>query len=521
MTKVILVNPASHRLLIVMLFVLAGRLVAVRLVGLGQYPKVHPDEGFWACGSRNLVLYGDGLMDGRLHPFLSPATFILLSGVFSVVPPDLVSARATSAVLGLLSVGLFAGFTWRRFSARPWLIVVLFGLSSLAVLIQRMILLEAHQMFWLVVAAGCWLSSSRRLGPVAAGFAFALALLVKSNSIYLLPAFLLTLPAAPGRGRCAGLFLGSCLALAGGGYFLAWRLWPIEFVHAFQYELAGDRWADADTLFRVWRFGLHPPRALAAVRQLLARDGLLVAGGLAGLALVASRLRSSRRDDRFFALWLVLGLSFVLGQIFVKDRYLTTLAPGLAYLSALSVEALLARPRVFRVAAVVLLVGFSLSTLVRVSVGLAQQPCAEYWQVVGWMRREAPHDARVLAASVIDLSLPQRGYDFFRAVVPYDGGPRRLIEDIVQKYEISYIIIDPEWRHYEDADMAYFVARRCVPREQIGSTTIYEVAPVPANALPDEYDLSSNTAHSLASTSGGLLSQASAATSAQAGVVGR
>jgi hypothetical protein len=466
-------QPNAKRLLLVLLL-LAGLAVAVRLVGLAQYPQVHPDEGFWACGSRNLVLHGDGLMDGRLHPFLSQPTFLLLAGVFSVAEPDLVTARATSVVLGLLTVGLFAAFTWRRFTDRPWLVVLLFGLSGLAVLIQRMVLLEAHQMLWLVVATGCWLSSGR-LAPVAAGLAFAMAMLVKSNSIYLLPAFLLTLPAS-GRWRWAGLFLASCLVLAGGGYLLAWGLWPEQFVHAFQYEVAGARFADEDTLFRIGRFGLHPPRAGKALWQMFFTDGLLVLGGLAGLVMVILRWRSAQRRDRFFALWLVLGLTFLLGQIYVEHRYLTTLAPALVYLAALVVEALLDRPRIVaRILAVVLLAAFSLATLGRVGAGAISRPSAEYWQVVGWMRREARPEARVLADSVTNLSLPQRGYDFFRALVPYDGGPPRRVEEVVEQHGISYLIVGPEWRPYENADLTDFIARRCVPRQTIGETTIYEV----------------------------------------------
>jgi hypothetical protein len=466
------VRPSTHSL-VAALFLLGGLAVGVRLLGLGQYPQVHPDEGFWACGSRNWVLYGDGLMDGRLHPFLSPATFVLLAGVFSLVPPDLVSARATSAVLGLLTGALFAGFTWRRFPGRPWLVALLFGLSSLTVLIQRMILLEAHQTFWLVLAAGCWL----RFGPIAAGLAFGMALLVKSNSIYLLPAFLLTLPAGPSRWRPAGLFLAGCLVLAGGGYLLAWGLWPAEFADAFRYEVAGARFADADTLFHVGRFGLHPRRAGTALIQLLVTDGLLVLGGVVGLVLVARVWRQAPRDDRFFALWLVLGSVFLLGQIYVEHRYLTTLAPALVYLAAIALDRMLDRPRlVARMAAVVLLVGFSGFHLARIGRGIANRPSAEYWEVVGWMRSEVPPEARVLAFSVLDLSLPQRGYDFFRAIVPYDGGPPRPIEEVVRRLDISLIIVDPAWRQYENADMADFIERRCFARQTIGETTIYEVA---------------------------------------------
>ena len=50
--------------------------VVVRVVGWASYPGPNPDEGFWASGPKNLVKFGDVLMDRRLHPFLSPATFV-------------------------------------------------------------------------------------------------------------------------------------------------------------------------------------------------------------------------------------------------------------------------------------------------------------------------------------------------------------------------------------------------------------------------------------------------------------
>ena len=158
-------RAASGRFATAALLGLAGLLVAVRVAGLGQYPLAHPDEGFWACGSRNVVLYGDELLDGRLHPFLSPATFVLLAGWFLAVPPDLVTARAFSAA-GLGACLLLALLARREMPGRGWLVAFLFGLSSLAVLPHRLVLLEAHQTFWLVLAAFAWLRpGAGRRGP--------------------------------------------------------------------------------------------------------------------------------------------------------------------------------------------------------------------------------------------------------------------------------------------------------------------------------------------------------------------
>jgi hypothetical protein len=447
----------------------------LRLVGIGIYPQVHPDEGFWACGARNLVLYGDGLLDGRLHPFLSPATFALLAGVFRVVPPDLATARVVSALMGVGSCVLMAALAWQAFPRRPWLPVLLFAVSGLAVLVQRMTLLEAGQTFWLLLAAVFWLGPRNR--PVLAGLAFAVALLAKSNSLYLMPAFLLTPPqeASP-RWRPLAAFLLACVLLAGGVYGGLYAGWPERFQHAFSYELDGGRFADGGELFRVGRFGLHPRRLGEVLRQLAATDGLLVLGGLSGLAFA---WRGAERADRFFGLWLAFGLVFLLGQVYVEHRYLTTLAPAFAFLAGRSAGWLLERRAIAsRVVAAVLLTGFCVLHLGRVGYGVAvSRPNAAYWEVVAWMRREVPHDRRVLAAPYLNLSLSQEGRDFFRSLVPYDAPGHRQLAEVVRQLGVSHIIVDQEWREHETDDMAGFLARRCRLAVTLGELRVYEVVP--------------------------------------------
>jgi 4-amino-4-deoxy-L-arabinose transferase-like glycosyltransferase len=472
-------RAASGRFATAALLGLAGLLVAVRVAGLGQYPLAHPDEGFWACGSRNVVLYADGLLDGRLHPFLSPATFVLLAGWFLAVPPDLVTARAFSVAAGLGACLLLALLARRETPGRAWLVAFLFGLSSLSVLPHRLILLEAHQTFWLVLAAFAWLRPGRWAAG-AAGLAFGMALLVKSNSIYLLPAFLLTPPPAVSvreRFLLVGLFLAACVLLGGGGYLGAYGLYPAEFVTAFHYELEGRRFADEGVIFRIGRFGLHPARALATFRQLLVTDAPLVVLAAGGLIVVVRRRRAAGRADRFFAAWLALGVAFVFGQIYVEHRYLATVAPPLAWLGARPLAVLLERGAAgwAKAGVAAVLVAFALFHAGRVGAGVARRGNAGYWEVVGWMRGNAPRGDRVLAAPVINLSLPQQGHDFFRLLVPYDG-PRRPAREVVEEFRIRWIIVDPEWREYETPDLRVYLSS-CARRAAIGDTTIYEAPP--------------------------------------------
>jgi 4-amino-4-deoxy-L-arabinose transferase-like glycosyltransferase len=466
----------------VLILALTVAVVALRLVGLGEYPALNPDEGFWAGGPRNLVLFGDGLMDGRLHPFLSPATFVLLSGWFEVAAPSLVTARLFSVLAGLLACVAIGFLSRRLFPARPWLFVLLFGLSSLAILFHRIGLLEAHQTFWLALAATLWLSRLRG-AALWSGAAFGVALLVKSNSLYLLPAFLLTPPASTGEGEgtarpswaAGALFLVACVLTAGGGYLAAWSLDPAGFATAFRYELDGHHFLDDGVLFHVGRFGLHPARSLTTAKELFLIDPLLLLLALAGLVLVARRPGESTRADRFFAAWVVVGLAFYFGQIYVEVRYLSTLAP--AYLAARFLDRMLDRAESARLirgltlAVVLLFCGFHGARIVR---GVALRPNADYWRTVAWVREHVPEGANVIAAPSIGLSLPRRSYDFYRLVYPYDGPPVP-IAPIVERYGITFLIVDAEWHAYETPDMRRFLAENCSRRATIAGTDIFEV----------------------------------------------
>lgn len=452
---------------------------ALRVAGLGTYPLLNPDEGFWSAGARNFVLFGDSLMDGRLHPFLSPGTFVLLSGWFNVFAPGLVSARAFSVTLGLATCVLVAVLGRRSSPDQPWLLPVVFAFSAFTLLIHRVMLLEAHQVFWLVVAAVAWLSSPRPAAAAATGAALGCALLVKSNSVYVLPAFLLTIPTGPGESSTArwrrGVALAAAvLAIAGLGYAIAWRIDPSNFATAFRYELDGNHFADEGVLFRVGRFGLHPARLVDAVIRIGALDPVLIVLAAAGLIMVLRGWRAATRADRLFAAWAVLGAAFHLGQIYIEVRYFSTLAPALAWLAALRIQRWFAVPGRTRRIAVALASGLVALGTFRVVRGIAKQPNADYWTLVAWVTSNVPTDSPALVAPAIGISLPQRSYDFFRLVNPYSAPPVPLAS-IVDRLGIRVIVVDDEWRTYASPDMDSFIATRCVRRITIGRVDVYEV----------------------------------------------
>jgi hypothetical protein len=464
---------------------LALGIIAVRVAGLGQFPQLHPDEGFWSGGARNWALYGDALMDGRLHPFLSPGHFVVLSGYFLLAPPNLVSARLFAAATGLLTCALIGWLSRRCFPGRSWLWLALFGFSSLAVLIQRTALLESHQTFWLVLAAVFWLSESKA-AALGAGAAAGMALLVKSNSIYLLPVFLLTLP-RPVEGNEKSTqrirvwstvqFVSACALVGGGGYLIAWLCNPDGFAAAFRFELEGQHFVNEGVLLHVGRFGLHPHRVGTALGQLLYTDPFLLPLALGALVMFLRQPQGMTRADRFFSGWTVIGFVFIFGQIYVTHRYLTTLTPAIAYLAARALDRLLSwsaakfSERWFRSAIVGMLVLFCGFHATRVTAGIWRCPNATYWQTVTWITAvHGSSEANVLAAPSIGLSLPLRSFDYYRLIYHYDGTEDRLAA-VVERHRISFLIVDGEWREHQNADMAQFVAEQCTLQASFGEAS--------------------------------------------------
>jgi hypothetical protein len=461
-------------------------LLAMRGVGLAAYPQIHPDEGFWTQGARNWVLHGDPIRDGRLHPFLCPGHFVQLAGFFQIADPSLLGGRWFSVFLGLGTCLLLADLGRKIFPRHPWLFMVLFGCSSLSFLIHRLALLEANQMFWMTLAGWFWLSSYR-LGPLGVGLAFGMALLVKSNSIYLLPAFVLGVPSREKQPSwlALGWLLCGTLLLAGGGYWLDWWISPENFARAFGFELHGQDFEQENYLFRVGRFGINPAQMWLVFKSLILGEPFLVLLSLWGLLLLLKKPWQASQPDRFFASWLILGLCFHFPQIFVEHRYLTTLAPAFAYWSARLLHHFLEEgkapwQRLLPWGVLGLFLAFH---LLKVERGITQDVNRTYWQTVDYIRQEIPADANVLAASYLVQSVPQNGYDFYRVMFPYDRSqPHKPLGEVVAHLKISVIVIDSEWHKYLDQDIQTYLEENCVIVKSIEDFRIYKVRPLAERA---------------------------------------
>lgn len=483
-------------------FALFVLIVALRLAYLGEFPAWHSDEGFWANGARNHVLFGDAFLDGRLHPLLSPATYAALVAHFSLFAPTLVSARLFSAIAGILTCLVLWLAARRLFRARPWLPLFFFGVSGFVVLVHRITLLEAHQTLWLVLAAALYLVPFR--GSMwLAGAAYGVALLVKSNSLYLAPAFLAALPAvtaaaagdgarAPARTTTNRLlsklvplvplapFTFAAVLVAASGYGLAFARDPEQFRVAFGFELEARHFLDVASdpvLFHVGRFGFRPVAAVRLTFSLLKSEPFLTLLAAVAIARVLRRPAAAPREDRFFAAWALACFLFDLVQLNITQRYLGSMMPALAFLSARTLErALTTRPR--RALALALCLAFAAFHVTRVGLGIRHAPNRDYWQTVDWIRTHVPRETGVMAASYIALSLPQESHDFFRVLFPYGGDHPLTLATELPRRHLTVIVRDSEWRHYETPEMASFLATHCTRLATFGAFEVLGVSGV-------------------------------------------
>ncbi|MFO0590004.1 MAG: phospholipid carrier-dependent glycosyltransferase [Polyangiaceae bacterium] len=504
--------------------------VFLRVAWISEYPAYHSDEGFWGSGARNFLLFGDAFLDNRLHPFLSPATFLGLCAWFGAFTPSLTTARLFSAAFGIATTVLVWDLARTLTPRRTWLPVLFCAVSGLAVLQGRVLLLEAHQTFWLVLATALLFAGGPPPGapetPIPrrtllfAGVAYGMALLVKTTSIYLIPAFVIaTLPSvravlsSPSQGPLrekvrsridalspALLFFLAAFVVAAAGYGVTFARDPERFRAAFRYEMEAKHfllYLRDPLLFHVGRFGFRPIAATLCALTLARSDPFLCLLGVVGAYRTFRRWSQSTRAARFFSVWAVSGFVFTVLQINVTYRYFGTILPALVFLAAFVAEDLFgedgAEParshgngpnsastallgpafRVFAFAGVFL--GFHLA---RLSVGHDESPNRDYARVVQLVSEKVPKDTGVLAAPYIGLSLPQKSHDFFRVLWPYGGEDHPLsIAKEIERRRIGVVIRDTEFRTFETPEMTAYLKTACTPLAHIGEYEVLVVKP--------------------------------------------
>ncbi|HIC88752.1 MAG TPA: phospholipid carrier-dependent glycosyltransferase, partial [Anaerolineae bacterium] len=280
-------------------------MVILRVLDLPAVPTWQIDEGFWALPAKNRLLFGDWNLGEWYHFYLAPLNTLLLYGVFALIGPGLVQARLWNVLLGLISVGLAYRLACRWYglsAARLTLFIV--GLNGVFIIYNRVALLETPQTFFLLLTLALW-TRSIRWRAVVAGLAFAVALGVKSNSIYFLaPVYVYELAhlsqhseGKPIRRRWLRLLVSRdwlvflIIALGGAVLLYGWLYIhdPVNFVGYWAEEMSR----------RPLGWDIHGrgnTGLVATVRYLVPRMPFLIGVGMVSLAAAARRVWSRRQE---------------------------------------------------------------------------------------------------------------------------------------------------------------------------------------------------------------------------------
>ncbi|MET8447308.1 glycosyltransferase family 39 protein [Streptomyces sp. NPDC005209] len=186
------------------LFLCGLLLVAILVVqgwNIADYPTLSDDEGTYLAQAW-AVQQGKGLAHYTYwydHPPLGWIQIALLTWIPSAVSPGAMTVGSMRVAMLVIS-GISAVLVYvlgRRLSLPRWaagLGMALFGLSPLAVVLQREIFLDNIAVMWLLLAFCLAASPSRHLWHhFAAGLAAAAGVLTKETMLVVLPALLLTM----------------------------------------------------------------------------------------------------------------------------------------------------------------------------------------------------------------------------------------------------------------------------------------------------------------------------------------
>ena len=468
---------------------------AMRLVGPGAFPEIEADEGLWTNSSKNFVVFGDWFMDGRTHMLLSPLFHSLSVLLFRALGPGIATARLLSGAAGALSVLLLYVLVLRTSGRRDVALVaaVLFGINQWTTVLSRRALIEAVELC-AILGAAVLVAGRGRWSAAAAGAVTALALLAKVNAAFFLGVLglYMLLPAAgaeDGLRRRIGrtlVFGVIAVVLAAAAYGALYRLYPDRFVAAFVFELDGEHFEGlSDPVIRVGRFGLDPEQASRTILALVRESPFLLVLAFLGAA-VWLVLRP--RGAALYALWLGIGGSYLLGQMFQPLRYFYLVAPAFAYFGALAIVRLangLADRRSRLVGAIALAVYCGFETAYLGANALANRGTM-LDAVVGWVLENTRPDARIMAAGYFCTDLPRRAYAHYL----YSSDAAHLLSSIGE-LEIDYVIVDDaEWpRELREAVAARFERVHswtfgAVYRARQAEPAAVDAAPAGTSALP-------------------------------------
>jgi len=420
-------------------------ILLLRLLLLSSFPPVQADEGGWPLNVRVWLTEGIKTKDY----FLVPAYYWVLSVPFAIFGATLAVARAASAVLGLVGLSLFYGLALRALGERRgalWAAVIL-GVSYPAIMIDRRALIEPLQTVWLVAVVFFFLGRSRwdRIGLAGS---MAGLLLTKVSGIFILPALMIASLFEKTNGPWAARLSRWFPLIAGAGIAIAVFV-VLCFVDS---TLSLKGWSQAafasssqgPVLVRLGRFGVDPVGVFETFRWLTGLAPFLVAFGLAG---TAKGLLEGRQCA--IVCWLVVGLAFLLLQLYRLENHTAPLYPALVLAATWLLMELdrqeqastlgrlgLSWPRVVLVCIVV----YSVARLVGGLV-LVRDPTAS---AVDWLQARVGDEDRVVAAPYVLMQLRAQPVSFWDFPPDYLPTCERLAHR-----HINWVFIDRrEWLNH-------------------------------------------------------------------------
>lgn len=414
-------------------------ILAVRLIGLGSYPRIEADEGGWPLSVRLWV--EQGLRTADYH--IAPGYHWLLGLPFRLFGANQAVSRPVSALLGLVCLYAFYRLALRLAGARTALwSTLLLGVSYPAVLIDRRALMEPFQIALMLALSLAVTSASASLGTLAAMAGLtALLLLTKATAAYLLPALGLTVLAAKHTSpwwRITAMALGSALAAA---YFGSLYLSdPVMFTNAWAKDLAVTNIPGSQA-----RFGLN----LLSIERMVRWYGVYEPI-LTGLALLGFTRAVVERRHSLMIGWLLFGGLYTGLQSYVQDNHRVMLMPPLCFFAGWLLNELAsvfpapARPARLRLgwAQMVLLLAVSFS-LARLTGGILTARSVEE-PAVRWLAAHSGAGSTVLAAPYVLMRLEARPVAFWKLDKPY-----LPTAAAVERWRADWVLIDErEWQYH-------------------------------------------------------------------------
>ncbi len=413
--------------------------VALRVISLDSFPPPMLDEGGWPLSVREWAT--EGLVTYDFHT--APGYHVILGAIFELAEPTLIVARRFSALLSVVTLGLF-WWTARRLVDSPrtaaWA-TVLWATCFPAIDIGRRALIEPIQMLWLIGLLAALTMTGAWAGPVIALLTAGL-LLTKANAIALLPVFAVAVwwdshPAVAARTKQKWAGLGAGLAVAALGFVLLYLSDPGEFARGWGPTMEKPSLASAAPLLRAGRFVLDPVLILDGIDFLATQTPFLLVLGSIGA------LRAVREREQLAAAgWLLVFLPFLLVQVLQSPQYFSVLYPAMALCAAtLLTSALRSEPRVLAwpTLALALTVGDGLGRSAGAMLTVHRVDAAS----VAWLRENVPRDDRVIGAPFLLMQLESTPSSLFRlGDLPWVPTPARVAQAGAQ-----WVVIDrDEWR---------------------------------------------------------------------------